>query len=131
MPLTVFERSYTFTEEDIRWLKKQPGVEEIKVETSPGDLILWDSRTIHWNRTPTADQVRVVVYTCYAPKSMASEAVLAKRAECFEQRLATTHWSVSRFLRSLITGLTLLPLPGLLPSLSSRDTSTAGRSATA
>ncbi|BGP50830.1 hypothetical protein JCM10450v2_006756 [Rhodotorula kratochvilovae] len=83
---------YTFTDDDLLWFKRQPGVEEIKVETSPGDLILWDSRTIHWNRTPTAEQIRVVVYTCYAPRSMASEQVLARRRECWEKRRATTHW---------------------------------------
>ncbi|GAA5900921.1 hypothetical protein JCM6882_005979 [Rhodosporidiobolus microsporus] len=83
---------YTFTDEDIKWFRQQPGVEEIKVETQPGDLILWDSRTIHWNRSPLEEQVRVVVYVCFAPKAMASEEVLRKRAECFKKRLATTHW---------------------------------------
>ncbi|GAA5869113.1 hypothetical protein JCM8547_008700 [Rhodosporidiobolus lusitaniae] len=83
---------YTFTPEDIKWFQQQPGVEEIKVETQPGDLILWDSRTIHWNRTPTAEQVRVVVYVCMCPKRMANKEVLEKRKECFEKRLATTHW---------------------------------------
>ncbi|GAA6023650.1 hypothetical protein JCM10207_005098 [Rhodosporidiobolus poonsookiae] len=83
---------YQFTEADLAWFRKKEGVEEIKVETEPGDLILWDSRTIHWNRTPTGEQHRVVVYVCMAPKSMASEAALAKRAECYEKRLATTHW---------------------------------------
>ncbi|GAA6033237.1 hypothetical protein JCM8097_003010 [Rhodosporidiobolus ruineniae] len=83
---------YEFTAADLKWFRQQPGVEEIKVETQPGDLILWDSRTIHWNRTPTAEQVRSVVYVCYAPRSMASSEVLETRRRCFEQRLATTHW---------------------------------------
>ncbi|GAA5821777.1 hypothetical protein JCM11251_001020 [Rhodosporidiobolus azoricus] len=83
---------YEFTQEDLKWFKQQDGVEEIKVETQPGDMILWDSRTVHWNRSPVADQLRVVVYVCMAPKAMASEEVLKKRAECFEKRLATTHW---------------------------------------
>lgn len=89
-------RSYTFTDADLQWFKRQPGVEEIKVETSPGDMILWDSRLVHWNRTPTGEQIRVVVYACYAPRSMASEAVLAKRRECWDKRRATTHWCASR-----------------------------------
>jgi hypothetical protein len=116
--------SYTFTDEDLKWFK-QAGCEETKVESEPGDLILvrpflfslffppsltltvlprlqWDSRTIHWNRTPVADQVRVVVYVCYAPKAMASEEVLAIRKDCFERRLATTHWSVLLPLLSLL-----------------------------
>ncbi|GAA5859006.1 hypothetical protein JCM8547_003965 [Rhodosporidiobolus lusitaniae] len=83
---------YTFTPSDMKWFQQQPGVEEIKVEPQPGDLILWDSRTIHWNRTPTAEQVRVVVYVSMCPKRMANQGVLVKRKECFEKRLATTHW---------------------------------------
>ncbi|GAA6031394.1 hypothetical protein JCM8097_005640 [Rhodosporidiobolus ruineniae] len=83
---------YEFTADDLKWFRQQPGVEEIKVETQPGDLVLWDSRTIHWNRTPTAEQVRVAVYVCMAPRSLASPAVLETRRRCFEQRLATTHW---------------------------------------
>lgn len=87
--------SYTFTDEDVKWFSRQPGVEEVKVETEPGDLILWDSRTVHWNRAPTAEQIRVVVYVCYAPRSMASEGVLAARRRCWDEKLATTHWCVS------------------------------------
>ncbi|GAA5874066.1 hypothetical protein JCM3774_001597 [Rhodotorula dairenensis] len=83
---------YTFTPEDVKWFERQPDVEEVKVESEPGDLILWDSRTVHWNRAPTAEQIRVVVYVCYAPRSMASDAVLATRKRCWEDRLATTHW---------------------------------------
>ncbi|GAA5904999.1 hypothetical protein JCM8208_007656 [Rhodotorula glutinis] len=83
---------YTFTPTDLAWFKRQPGVVEVKVESAPGDLVLWDSRLIHWNRSPTADQVRVVVYVCYAPRSMASDEVLGKRRECWEKRRATTHW---------------------------------------
>jgi ectoine hydroxylase-related dioxygenase (phytanoyl-CoA dioxygenase family) len=84
--------SYTFTPEDVKWFERQPGVEEVKVESEPGDLILWDSRTVHWNRAPTAEQLRVVVYVCYAPRAMATEEVLATRKRCWENRLATTHW---------------------------------------
>jgi hypothetical protein len=92
----------------------------------------WDSRTIHWNRTPTADQLRVVVYVCFAPKAMASEEVLAIRKDCFEKRLATTHWCVfclfiplwflspTRFRRSPSVLLGLFPSPVLTPSPSRR-----------
>ncbi|GAA5994438.1 phytanoyl-CoA dioxygenase family protein [Rhodotorula paludigena] len=83
---------YTFTEADIEWFHKQPGCTEIKVETEAGDLVLWDSRTIHWNRVPTGDIVRNAVYVCMCPKSMASAELLDKRKEYFEKRLATSHW---------------------------------------
>ncbi|GAA5972513.1 hypothetical protein JCM11641_001878 [Rhodosporidiobolus odoratus] len=83
---------YEFTEEDIKWFRQQPAVEEIKVETQPGDLVVWDSRTAHWNKTPVGTRTRVVVYVCYAPKSFASQEVLQTKKECWEKRLATTHW---------------------------------------
>lgn len=84
--------SYSFTPEDISWYTSQPGVTEIKVESEAGDLILWDSRTIHFNCAPTGDRTRVVVYVCMAPASHASKETLERKAEIFEQRLATTHW---------------------------------------
>lgn len=103
--------SYIYTEKDMEWFYTQPGVEEIKVETEAGDLVLWDSRTVvscssrkrwkglltfagtqHWNCAPTADRTRVVVYVCMAPASYASEETLSKKAEIFEKRLASTHW---------------------------------------
>lgn len=94
--------SYTFTEADIEWFHKQPGCTEIKVETEPGDLVLWDSRTVHWNRVPTGEVVRNAVYVCMCPKSMASAELLDKRKEYFENRLATSHWCV-RILTSFST----------------------------
>lgn len=86
--------SYIYTEEDIKWFLAQDGVEEIKVESEAGDLVVWDSRTIHFNCAPTADRTRVVVYVCMAPASYASKEVLQKKAQVFESRLASTHWSV-------------------------------------
>ncbi|GAA5842214.1 hypothetical protein JCM11251_000130 [Rhodosporidiobolus azoricus] len=83
---------YTFTEADLEWFYQQPDCVEIKVETEPGDLILWDSRTIHWNKAPSGDVVRTAVYVCMCPKSMASAEMLEKRKAFFENRLATTHW---------------------------------------
>lgn len=46
---------YTYSEQDMEWWTEQ-GHEVLKVESQPGDLILWDSRTIHWNRSPRGDR---------------------------------------------------------------------------
>ncbi|KAM0748997.1 hypothetical protein T439DRAFT_343538 [Meredithblackwellia eburnea MCA 4105] len=83
---------YRYTEEDVEWYLSQPGVEKIKVEANAGDLVMWDSRTIHWNCTPEDGRIRVVVYTCYAPRSHATAEVLKRKAEIFEARQRTTHW---------------------------------------
>ncbi|KAF2031074.1 hypothetical protein EK21DRAFT_111317 [Setomelanomma holmii] len=41
-----------FNEEEVDWFKDR-GCEEIKVCAEPGDLILWDSRQIHYNKVPS------------------------------------------------------------------------------
>jgi len=72
-----------------------------------GDLILWDSRTVHCN-TPAltaleADDlkdlnhsdwqpIREVGYVCMTPRSFASSHILKKRREAFEQNISTSHW---------------------------------------
>ncbi|ORY60782.1 uncharacterized protein BCR38DRAFT_374424 [Pseudomassariella vexata] len=89
--LGVGKNGYDFTNEDADWYKSQ-GCEEIKVCANAGDLIVWDSRTIHWNASPAGDQTRFVSYVCYAPRSFLSEAGLARKFEIFQSRKGTTHW---------------------------------------
>lgn len=64
-----------------------------------GSLILWDSRTVHWNQHASADRpsctppkVRMVGYLCYVPKSRMTEKCRARREEAFTTRTATTHY---------------------------------------
>eukprot|EP00927_Polykrikos_kofoidii_P051615 TRINITY_DN45408_c0_g1_i1.p1 TRINITY_DN45408_c0_g1~~TRINITY_DN45408_c0_g1_i1.p1 ORF type:complete len:359 (-),score=40.68 TRINITY_DN45408_c0_g1_i1:534-1544(-) len=64
-----------------------------------GDLVLWDSRTIHCNtpavEVPTCpcDQLlRAVVYVCMTPKAWATPEALRRRREGYEIRMTTTHW---------------------------------------
>ncbi len=67
--------------------------------TAPkGSLILWDSRTIHWNQHPNPDRkskdlprVRMVGYLCYVPKARLSDEGKALRREAFEQGVGTGH----------------------------------------
>ena len=54
--------------------------------------MVWDSRTIHWNASPTGIQTRFATYVCMCPRSMASEAALARKLEVFKARKGTTHW---------------------------------------
>jgi len=64
-----------------------------------GSLILWDSRTIHWNQhanknRPYKDtpKVRMVGYLCYVPKArLTTDEGKALRKEAFEKGVATGH----------------------------------------
>lgn len=54
------EDFYLFDEEQARWFSDK-GCETIKVCVEPGDLILWDSRTVHYNVPPEGDVVRALL----------------------------------------------------------------------
>lgn len=88
------QNGYNFEQEDADWYRQQ-GCREVKVCANAGDLILWDSRTIHWNTNPTGAQTRFVTYVCYCPRNLMSEEELARKQGVFESRKGTTHWPVS------------------------------------
>jgi hypothetical protein len=85
---------YGLTNEGMKWLEKE-GCTWTKVCAEPGDLLLWDSRTPHYNLSSTTDQSRFCVYTCYMPVTEASEEELARKKVAFEGWFGTTHWPVS------------------------------------
>ncbi len=64
-----------------------------KQVTAPkGSLILWDSRTIHWNQHPTnPGTVRMVGYLCYVPKARLTEECKKLRKEAFVNGASTGH----------------------------------------
>ncbi|KAH8879501.1 hypothetical protein GQ53DRAFT_854569 [Thozetella sp. PMI_491] len=82
---------YGFTEEGLEWLKNK-GCEWIKVNTEPGDLILWDSRTPHYNLSPTGENPRFCVYACYMPAAEATQEQLLRKKMAFETTQCTTHF---------------------------------------
>lgn len=53
--------SFHFKEEELQWFYDR-GCKWHKVEASPGDLILWDSRCIHYGAAARGDRPRVA--TC-------------------------------------------------------------------
>lgn len=81
-----------------------PGFREMPrklVSCCAGDLVLWDSRTIHCNTpSPKSDRshqdgarlLRAVAYVCMTPKALASEEVLAGRRDAYNWRTTTSHW---------------------------------------
>lgn len=62
------------------------------MDVDAGDLILWDSRLIHWNRAPTGERTRVVVYVCFFPAARFTEEQRVRKRELFEGLRQTTHW---------------------------------------
>lgn len=67
--------------------------------TAPrGSLILWDSRTVHWNQYPKKERaqpkVRMVGYLSYVPKARLAEEGKALRKEAFERGISTGHNAV-------------------------------------
>jgi len=71
----------------------------MKHVTAPrGAIILWDSRTVHWNQHASKDRpasdnpkVRMVGYLCYVPKARLADAGRGLRREAFEKGVATGH----------------------------------------
>ena len=71
----------------------------------PGDLMIWDSRTIHCSshgieEPPNSnDLLRVGSLICMMPKSKSNEEVISKRKQAVEDRTSTTNWS-DRFINA-------------------------------
>lgn len=82
---------YPFKEHHVDWYKEQ-GCEIIKVCAEPGDLILWDSRSMHYAAFPESDTIRTIIYACFTPASFMLEEDRQKKIEIFKRWEATTHW---------------------------------------
>jgi hypothetical protein len=82
---------YGFTDKGRQWLADK-GCEWIKVNAEPGDLLLWDSRTPHYNLSPSGSSPRFCVYTCYMPVVDATQEELIRKKGAFEATQGTTHW---------------------------------------
>ncbi|KAL4748569.1 hypothetical protein BDW72DRAFT_195692 [Aspergillus terricola var. indicus] len=82
---------YGFTEAGMKWLADR-NCEWVKVCAEPGDLLIWDSRTPHYNVSPKGQTPRFCIYTCYMPVADASQEDLVRKKEAFENWLGTTHW---------------------------------------
>ncbi|CAE7563550.1 unnamed protein product [Symbiodinium natans] len=79
----------------------------VLLRAQAGDLVLWDSRTVHCN-TPALETsevplgcdpppegwqpIRQVGYVCMTPRKLASDDVLQKRKEAFVNSGSTSHW---------------------------------------
>jgi hypothetical protein len=84
---------YGFTESGMKWLADH-GCEWVKVCAEPGDLLLWESRTPHYNLSSTTSQPRFCIYTCYMPVVDVSQEDLIRKKEAFEGMTFFLEWSL-------------------------------------
>eukprot|EP00300_Choanocystis_sp_HF-7_P016643 c19475_g1_i2.p2 GENE.c19475_g1_i2~~c19475_g1_i2.p2 ORF type:complete len:103 (+),score=10.69 c19475_g1_i2:588-896(+) len=70
------------------------------VQASPGDMILWDSRTIHGGRVGsgnafqgTTELCRLVLTVCMLPKAGTPERILKLRQQAVQEQITLTHWA--------------------------------------
>lgn len=65
------------------------------ITAARGSLILWDSRTVHWNQHPDKHRiqpkVRMAGYLCYVPESRLTDEGIKMRREAFEKGISTGH----------------------------------------
>jgi len=82
-----------FDQDQLDWFLEK-GIQPLKIEADYGDLILWDSRTIHYGSVPTelSNTIRTVIYAAYTPAKLATPEALKVKAEVFEKFGGTTHW---------------------------------------
>ncbi|CAK7235065.1 hypothetical protein SCUCBS95973_009144 [Sporothrix curviconia] len=88
------EDYYLFKDEHMEWFASK-GMQAKKVLAEPGDLILWDSRTVHWGAEPSPESktIRTVIYASYAPADLATPESLVAKQAIFRNWGATTHWA--------------------------------------
>lgn len=90
---------FKYTDVQLAWFKAQNERCVPTFVTAPiGSMILWDSRTIHCNRSPTAkqpdgDKCRYAIYICMTPASFCiGDKNKQKKADAFEHDPGTYHW---------------------------------------
>jgi len=65
---------------------------QTRVCGDPGDLLLFDSRTIHWAEEPKGDIFRAAIYVCMQPASFATPGQIAAKKDAFFNKRMTSHW---------------------------------------
>jgi len=75
------------------------GTPPIMCAMEAGDILLWDSRTIHCSSPGVeapdakAELMRAVSLICFMPRAMSNEKVIAQRRRAVDGVVSTTNWS--------------------------------------
>ncbi len=85
---------YRHTREEQSFYEKK-GCTEKRIKCKAGDMVLWDSRTIHCGTEPLKNRkhkkLRNVIYICMKPRKFATNANLNKKQKAFNELRMTTH----------------------------------------
>ncbi|KAI9637511.1 uncharacterized protein MKK02DRAFT_23915 [Dioszegia hungarica] len=79
-----------YSDDDLQWFYDR-GCKWVKVEADPGDLILWDSRTIHYGANAQGSRPRVAAYVCYKPAADIHPDMKAAKLHAMEHHISTSH----------------------------------------
>nr|XP_031858563.1 uncharacterized protein CI109_006086 [Kwoniella shandongensis]KAA5525635.1 hypothetical protein CI109_006086 [Kwoniella shandongensis] len=81
---------HSFSDEDLKWYEAK-GCKWKKVEAGPGDVILWDSRTVHYGAAARGQRPRVATYVCYKPAKNIRPEKLEERKQALADYSGTSH----------------------------------------
>lgn len=83
-------------EKQVDFFVKEKGLTPVRVMCKAGDMVLWDSRTIHAGCNPVkgrpSPKLRCVAYLCYTPRSLATPKDLEKKRKAYKEGRTTSHW---------------------------------------
>ncbi len=86
---------YKLNTQERKWFLSK-GCTPHKIMCKKGDLVLWDSRTIHCGVEPQKKRkelnFRAVVYCCYTPKEWSTPSSIAKKRKAFIEGRTTSHY---------------------------------------
>eukprot|EP01113_Clastostelium_recurvatum_P030656 TRINITY_DN3740_c0_g1_i3.p1 TRINITY_DN3740_c0_g1~~TRINITY_DN3740_c0_g1_i3.p1 ORF type:complete len:302 (+),score=75.38 TRINITY_DN3740_c0_g1_i3:82-987(+) len=68
------------------------GCKKVKVCGDPGDLFLFDSRTVHYACAPTGRVPRAAIYICMTPANLADPGQIKAKKHAFLNKRMTSHW---------------------------------------
>ena len=101
---TDFKNKYNITDKK-DWYKlskeeqlfyTERGCNITNIKCPKGSMVFWDSRTIHCGIEPSIKRqhpnFRAVIYLCYMPRALASEASLKKKQKAFNELRTTSHY---------------------------------------
>ncbi len=65
---------------------------KVKPCCNAGDMLIWDSRTVHYASLPTGRKCRSAIYVCMTPAEWAGPEVIKMKRRAFEEKRMTNHW---------------------------------------
>lgn len=87
---------FVLNQEHIDWYSITKECAKVNIKCPAGSLVLWDSRTIHCGKEPEPTRLnpnyRCVVYVCYTPRKLASNNMISKKINAWENLRTTSHW---------------------------------------